>query len=168
MSAEKKYGVVICPKCHYPRGVELRNAKSKCYHCRYNFKISELKKFFTTNSETELTEAVGRMNAKMQGGLEEYLRDLEEYEHVAVDYEQLEPHKRIAAKLKYVTDPPERLERLAQELSSELSEFEQADILKVLDEIGIRGKRAENLIKSLVENNLIYEPKPGKYKIVEG
>ncbi|UCH89141.1 MAG: hypothetical protein JSV49_00385 [Thermoplasmata archaeon] len=167
MTAEQKYGVVVCPKCHYPRGIKLGTKKSSCYHCSYNFTVKNLKIFYMTESEAELSEAVGRLNAKLRGGLEEYLEFLEEYENVPVGYEQLEPHKRIAAKLMHIPEPKKRLERLAFELSVELNEFEEADMVKVLDELGIRGKRAENFMKSLVENNIIYEPRPGKYRIVD-
>jgi ribosomal protein L37AE/L43A len=162
----KKFGVVICPKCHRPRGVRLKDNKSKCYHCGYTFTISKLKLFHETDSESNLAEAVGRLNAKLQGGLDEYLSFLEEYENVPVGYEGLEPHKRIAAKLRYVNDQQERLEKLAQELSLELDEFEDNDIIKVLKELGLDDIQSKRSLSALLENNIIYEPQPGKYKLV--
>jgi hypothetical protein len=167
MEVVKKYGVVVCSKCHYPRGVKLPVKKSKCYHCGASLNVAKLEKFFETDSESELTEAVGKLNAKLRGGLEEYLEFLQEYGNVTINYEKLEPHKRIAFKLRNVKEPEERMEQLAVELSKELGEFEEIDIIMVLKELGFGKNQILNFLKSLIENNFIYEPKPGKYKIVD-
>lgn len=167
MSSTHKYGVIICPKCHYPRGVKLTDSKSKCYHCGYTFTVEKLKTFYETDSESELAEAVGRLNAKLQGGLTEYLNFLDEYENVPIGYEALEPPKRIASKLRHIKDPVKRLEQLAQELALELNEFSEADIIDVLTELGLKQVQSQRALTSLLENNIIYEPRPGKFKLVD-
>ena len=166
MDDNKKFGVVICPKCHRPRGVRLKDKKSKCYHCGYTFTVKDLKLYHETDSESNLAEAVGRLNARLQGGLDEYLGFLEEYENVTVSYEGLEPHKRIAAKLGQINGQEERLEKLAVELSNELYEFEESDIIKVLNELGMDDVQSTRSLSALIENNIIYEPQPGKYRLV--
>lgn len=166
MVATKKFGVVICPKCHHPRGVRLQSKSSECYKCRYRFKLKGLKRFYETDSESDLAEAVGRVNAKLQGGLEEYNRFLKEYENVPVGYEDLKPHKRIAAKLRHINDGAERLERLAIELDRELKEFEENDIIEIFQELGLKGVKVKESVQKLVEMNLIYEPRPGIFKMV--
>ena len=167
MADTKKFGVVICPKCHYPRGVRLSTKQSRCYHCNYTFKVKDLKRFYETDSESALAESVGRLNAKLQGGLDIYLDFLEEYEHVPSEIEQLEPYKRIASKLREITELDKRLERLALELSTELGKFSEEDIFDVLGELGISEGQAEKLLKSLLDNNLIYEPRQGVFMRVE-
>ena len=61
MTAGAKYAVVICPKCRYPRGVQRSSKQGECYHCGHRFKIPGLKIFYETDSESELSEAVGRL-----------------------------------------------------------------------------------------------------------
>jgi hypothetical protein len=167
MAEAKKFGVVMCPKCHHPRGVRLNAKQSRCYNCSYTFKIKDLKRFYETDSESALAESVGRLNAKLQGGLEVYLEFLEEYEDVPSEVEELEPHKRIALKLRDISELEKRLERLALELSIELGEFTEEDIIDVLGELGTPSSQAEKLLKALLDNNLIYEPRNGIFKKVD-
>jgi hypothetical protein len=167
MTDIKKFGVVICPKCHHPRGVRLNAKQSGCFNCNYTFKIKDLKRFYETDSESALAESVGRLNAKLQGGLEIYLDFLEEYENVPAEVEQLEPHKRIASKLRDINELDKRLEKLAFELSIELGEFSDEDIFDVLGELGISESQAKKMLKTLLDNNLIYEPRQGIFMRVD-
>lgn len=67
-----KYGVVVCPKCRQVKGIELRHKSTKCIRCNKNIVIDKVKIVFETNNEEELRNAIGLLNAKLDGKAEEF------------------------------------------------------------------------------------------------
>jgi hypothetical protein len=61
-----------------------------------------------------------------------------------------------------VKDPLERLHAIAAELTRSKSQFELDDLKRVLNLLG-RGD-PERILAGLLENGIIYESSPGKYK----
>jgi phage FluMu protein Com len=57
-----KYGVIICPKCHQVKGVLLTTKTSRCTKCNKIILLKKSKIYFKTNSQQELTEAIGQTN----------------------------------------------------------------------------------------------------------
>ena len=62
-----KYGIVLCPKCKKPKGVILSYKTTKCIWCNKLIKLDKTQILFKTNSEHELRNALGSINAKLEG-----------------------------------------------------------------------------------------------------
>jgi uncharacterized protein YbaR (Trm112 family) len=62
-----KYGVVVCPKCRNPKAVLLSFKTSKCARCNKILNIDKLKIIYKTNSETEVRNVIGLINADNDG-----------------------------------------------------------------------------------------------------
>jgi len=70
--------VVVCPKCRRARGAPEGARTARCTGCGRSLTLRKLRKYSRTDSLSELAEAVGRMNARLRGGLESYLKELAE------------------------------------------------------------------------------------------
>ena len=62
-----KYGVVVCPKCKNPKAVLLSSKTSKCPRCKKILNINNLKIVYKTNSESEVINVIGLINADKDG-----------------------------------------------------------------------------------------------------
>lgn len=70
------YVVIVCPKCRLARGAHEGARTTRCARCGRSLPLRKLRKYLRTGSLTELAEAVGRVNARLRGGLETYLDEL--------------------------------------------------------------------------------------------
>ena len=67
-----KYGVIVCPNCKTAKGVDLSYKTTKCINCNKKLILHKLKILYKTNSEEELRQALGLINAEMDGKLEDF------------------------------------------------------------------------------------------------
>ena len=67
-----KFGVIVCPKCKKVKGVNLSYKTTKCLRCGKVLTIDKLKIFYKTDSQKKLQQAIGLMNAKFDGRLNEF------------------------------------------------------------------------------------------------
>ena len=67
-----KYGVVVCPKCRNPKAVLLSSKTSRCIRCNKVLSLNKLKIIHKTNSETELRNVIGLINADIDGAYEDF------------------------------------------------------------------------------------------------
>lgn len=67
-----KFGVVVCPNCKKVKGVELSCKTTKCPRCGKVLRLENLKIFYKTDSQEELQQAIGLMNADLDGRLDEF------------------------------------------------------------------------------------------------
>jgi len=67
-----KFGVIVCPKCKKVKGVDLSKKTTKCHGCGKILTIDKLKIFYKTTSQEKLQKAIGLMNAKFDGRLNEF------------------------------------------------------------------------------------------------
>ena len=58
-----RYGVVVCPKCRNPKAVLLSFKTSKCTRCNKILNIDKLKIIYKSNSESEVRDVIGLVNA---------------------------------------------------------------------------------------------------------
>jgi hypothetical protein len=72
-----KYGVVVCPKCRQVKGVELRHKSTKCIRCNKKIDIDKVKIMFETNNEEKLRNAIGLLNAELEGKTEDFKKIFE-------------------------------------------------------------------------------------------
>jgi len=67
-----RLGVIVCPKCKKVKGVDLTCKTTKCPRCGRVLTIDKLKIFYKTGSQKKLQQAIGLMNAKFDGRLNEF------------------------------------------------------------------------------------------------
>jgi hypothetical protein len=147
-----KYGVIICSKCGKAKGVETRRKTTSC-QCGREIRLKHGMFKFMTDSPSELADTVASVNAALHGA------------------EPMPKEKKRRRKDSYaamvegtavVKDPLERLHAIAAELTKSKSQFELDDLKRVLNLLG-RGD-PERILAGLLENGIIYESSPGKYK----
>ena len=67
-----RYGVVVCPKCRNPKAVLLSFKTSKCARCNKILIIEKLKIMYKTNSESEVRNVIGLINADNDGNYDDF------------------------------------------------------------------------------------------------
>ena len=67
MNHRMRLGVVVCPKCKQVKGVDLSKKTSRCPRCGHLLVIPKLKIFYETDSQKQLRQAIGLLNAKLDG-----------------------------------------------------------------------------------------------------
>ena len=65
-----RYGVVVCPKCKNAKLVDLSYKTSRCIRCGKLLVLDKLKIIYKSNSEKDLRQAIGLINAQMEGKLD--------------------------------------------------------------------------------------------------
>jgi hypothetical protein len=67
-----KFGIIVCPKCKMAKGTDLSNKTTRCIRCGKVLTIEKLKILYKTNSEQKIREAIGLVNAELNGKLKEF------------------------------------------------------------------------------------------------
>jgi len=67
-----RFGVIVCPKCKKAKGVNLSFKTTKCIRCNKTLEIKKIKILCKTDSEVELRQKLGLINAELDGNLEEF------------------------------------------------------------------------------------------------
>jgi hypothetical protein len=62
-----KFGVVVCPKCKKSKGVILSYKTTKCIKCGKILMLDKIRTFYKTNSESEMRNYLGKLNAELNG-----------------------------------------------------------------------------------------------------
>ncbi len=149
----ERYGIVVCTKCGLARAVDLKNKTTGCSHCGKRLTLSKMRLYYKTNSMSELTWAVGRMNARSAGSEipEEQERETDTY-------------GKIAKEVKEGGTRRERLLIMATMLTREFGSFgtEELERIKDVTDLGEPGEMVDDLRK-LRE---IYEPEEGRFVMV--
>jgi hypothetical protein len=69
-------GIIVCPRCKKVKGIDLKHKTTKCPNCGKILTIDKLKIYYKTDSHIKLQKAVGILNAKLDGKLEEFQKTL--------------------------------------------------------------------------------------------
>jgi len=150
----EKYGIIVCTNCRFAKVVDLSNKSTKCNHCGKNLKIKKMKIHYKTNSQSEASWAVGRINAKMKG--EEFnLKDKEK---------EKDSYSKALEESSHGDNKKERLEIMCRVLSEELDGFNRDDLSK-LSERGDLGD-VDDLIEQIRKLEEVYEPEHEVFKTV--
>ncbi len=148
---ECKYGIIVCSDCKSPKTVLLKNETTECHQCGKRITISKMKLHFKTDSREEASWAVGRLNAKMEGG------ELPEDENE----EENDPHVKASIEADVADDEREKLDIICRVLGGELGSFEIDDVQKVYELLDKEG--IEDLEKKLKRSKEIYEKEEGVF-----
>ena len=72
-----KFGIIVCPRCKKAKGVNLSSKTTKCLCCGRVLKLDKLKILYKTESRPRLQNALGMINADLDGRLEEFKKLIE-------------------------------------------------------------------------------------------
>ena len=72
-----KYGIIVCPRCKKTKGVDLLRKSTKCIGCGKVLQLDKTKILYKTNSRHELQNAIGVVNADMDGKLKDFKKLIE-------------------------------------------------------------------------------------------
>jgi hypothetical protein len=153
------FGVVVCPRCHRAKGVELSKKTTSC-SCGFEIRVLPSRIRVRVGTERELVEAVRRASAEIAGGLAEYERAAAPRKKKRVS----DVHARVAAVAMRAGDRAHRIRAAAIELSKELEVFSVADLRAVLSALGIPD--VDGSLDELLRANVVYEPREGYYRAV--
>ena len=64
--------VIVCPRCKKVKGIDLKYKTTKCQNCGKVLILDKLKIYYKTDSTVNLQKAIGLINAKLDGKLEEF------------------------------------------------------------------------------------------------
>ena len=62
-----RLGVIVCPHCKQVKGVNLSSKTTKCVGCGKTLTLEKLKFFYETDSQEKLRQAIGLLNAELDG-----------------------------------------------------------------------------------------------------
>ncbi len=148
------YGVVLCPKCRRPRGVNLDSKTVTC-HCGNRIPIGRVKVIFETENPRELPEALGRIRAELSG-------QLQEFEETFMEVVRPEPPGRKRSGDARDDESRDKMAlKVLRTISDEEGGFELSRAERELDALGLRGAK---VLEALIKENLLYEFKKGFYR----
>lgn len=154
------YGVVVCPRCHRAKGVDLKQKTTTC-PCGFEIRIIPARVKTRAATSRELAPLVGQVNAELAGGTKAVQRALAPPKRPR----PREVHARVIAAVPKSGDRTTRIRAAAAELTSELEVFTRDDWAQVLDGLGIPD--AEAALDALLRANAVFEPKEGFYRVVD-
>jgi len=67
-----RFGIIVCPKCKKAKSIDLSFKTTRCLRCGKLLRIEKLKILYVTDSEQKLRQAIGLINAEMDGKLEDF------------------------------------------------------------------------------------------------
>ena len=147
------FGVIICPKCHRARGVDLSVKTSKCPGCGLHSEVELLRTYFQTDNELELAEAVRQTSSRMQHSIEDYGDD------VILARQATEEQRKKAKNQSLDYDG---MVLIAQSLSSE-SGFGLDELKDALVQQGCDLDPAK-IASIMLNEGIVYEPRPGRFR----
>ncbi len=153
------FGVVVCPRCHRAKGVELSKKTTSC-SCGFEIRVVPARVRVRVGTERELIEAVRRVSAELAGGLAEYEKAIAPRTRKRIG----DVHARVVVIAMKAGDKAHRIRASAIELSKELEMFSYEDLRAVLEALGIHD--VEESLDELLRSNVVYEPREGFYRAV--
>lgn len=151
------FGVVICPNCNRPRGVDLSAKKAMCPVCGRHIDLKKSRIYFETDSEAELAGAVRKLGEQISGDLEDHtvsvLRERKKGDFFDPD---------LVRKPSRAIEDEDQARRIVKELSAGSGEFSVDDLCRIIGDEEV----ARTLLEKLLSEGIIFEPRPGRYRPV--
>ena len=154
------YGVVVCPRCKRAKGVDLKQKTTTC-SCGFTIKVVPARVKAKAATAHELAPLVGQVNADLAGGT----RQVQQLLAPRRKARPRDVHARIIAAVEDRGDRATKVRGAAVELTNELELFTRDDWGQVLEGLGIAD--AEGALATLLDANVIFEPKPGFFRVVD-
>jgi hypothetical protein len=161
------YVVIVCSRCRLARGAPEHARTASCPSCGRKLRVPELKKYHRTEKLTELAEAIGQLNARLKGGLDAYLGDLDER---AAGQKQKRhqfpgPPQMDATAASPPTTPPVPASKLDRAVLAFLERRGPQRLEVILEGLPhpTTPERLEKRLEALGRAGLVFEPSAGVY-----
>ncbi len=190
------YGLIICTKCGFAKGIRLSIKTTKCLHCHKRLVVERLPIRYRTESARELSELIRKYNTAHADGTAAYTTTRGAYERdapgtgsaitamderSAISRAGRRDEKRTieaaaAQPTQVVTAGHPRTrskrQRTLRTIIADLSEryergFTEEQFEAAAREHELPLERAEEYLRSLLANGELYEPTPGHYRLIE-
>jgi hypothetical protein len=168
-----KFNVILCPRCKTARGAVAGTKTTNCTKCGKRINLKKARVLANVEYETELARVVGEINMKIQDGEDIFQMDLDSVtgegtKDMALEERPQDRYDKIAGLLAEISGRDNRIVEAAKLLQMAVGDFSQEDFFQVLDKIGISdGQKQEELLKRLLDNDVLYQPKIGIYRYIE-
>jgi len=167
------YVVIACPRCRLARGAAETARTASCPSCGRKLLLSELRKYYRSESLDQLREAIGQLNARLKGGLDVYLEDLYASvpEKVPAPKPPADPDERLARKederIRQMgrAVPTNKLDRAIILCMTGKGPATSEDLLPLLS-VKCTVEQLDKRLEALRRTGLLYEPSAGKYALV--
>ncbi len=154
------FGVVVCPRCHRAKGVDLKQKTTTC-SCGFMIRVVPSRVRGRAATGRELAPLVGQVNAELAGAAKTVQKLLAPHKKAR----PRDVHARVVAAVPARGDRSAKVRAAAVELTNELELFTRDDWARVLDGLGI--SEADGALETLLSANVVFEPKPGFYRVVD-
>jgi hypothetical protein len=168
-----KFDVILCPRCKTAKGALAGTKTTNCAKCGKKINLKKARVLAKVEYESELAKVVGEINTKIQDGEEIFQTDIEllTREGTTIDIRSEPPKNRydkIAGMLSEVSGKDKRIVEAAKLLQKAVGDFSEEDFFEVLKRIGITEyEKQKELLKRLLDNDVLYQPKIGSYRFLE-
>jgi hypothetical protein len=172
MRMQMGYVVVVCSRCKLAKGAPEKQKTTMCPSCGRTLHIADLKKYYHAESLPEVRDAIGRLNAKLRGGLDAYTEEAAEKLKRGVkkgNSVPLAPSPDTSGDMLLTGDrspSSSRYDRRILDFLDMNGVSTPEQILRGLAKSGMTRELLEKRLNKLCEGGYIYEPSVGKYKIV--
>ena len=65
-----RFGVIVCTNCKKVKAVDLSFQTTKCIKCNKVINLKNVKILYKSNSQEQIREAIGKINVKLMGKLD--------------------------------------------------------------------------------------------------
>jgi hypothetical protein len=163
------YVVIVCSRCRLARGAPETAKTATCPGCGRKLRVQELKKYHRAESLSETAEAIGQLNAKLKGGLDAYLGDLNESIASGRKREKMEKAPGDGAAAPAAQEKPSvpaaKVDRAILSLLGRRGP-QTPDMIHEALPIKTSLDHVEKRLEAMRRLGLLYEPSAGKYAIV--
>lgn len=176
----ERYAVMVCPRCRHAKGMDRTAKTTTCGRCNSRHETATMRLFYVTGDQEALRDAVGVVEAKIMGG-DEGLID------VRALHEEIEA-KRGPARVRQPPRPDAAGDDIIQYAASCAAGVVSVakkvrHIFEALDELRPDGwsqeeaeaafvaarlpeERAEKEIRRALVQDEVFEPRPGRLKLL--
>lgn len=163
------YVVIVCSRCRLARGAPETAKTATCPGCGRKLRVQELKKYHRAESLSETAEAIGQLNAKLKGGLDAYLGDLNASlasgRKKAKGEITIGDEATVAARPEKPAVPAAKVDRAILSLLGRRGP-QTADMIHEDLPIKTSLDHVEKRLEAMRRLGLLYEPSAGRYAIV--
>ncbi len=146
---------------------------TNCAKCGKKINLKKARVLAKVDYESELAKVVGDINMKIQDGEDIFQMDLDllTKEVTSINNQNEQPQNRydkIAGMVSEVSGKDNKIVEAAKLLQMAVGDFSEYDYFEVLKRIGITdGEKQKDLLKRLLDNDVLYQPKIGSYRYLE-
>jgi hypothetical protein len=167
------YVVIVCSRCRLARGAPETAKTASCPGCGRKLRVPELRKYFRSESLSQVAEAIGQLNARLKGGLDVYLEDLGESRSVPArkSAPRPDPEQESARREDDIVRqtgravPSNKLDRAIILCMMGRGSIAPEELLPLLP-MKCTAEQLDRRLEALRRSGLLFEPRPGRYALV--